>query len=152
MDTIERLEHYWSSHGLEPERRATAESLRAFEEAHHVTFPEDVRRYLLRLNGLATFGTGADGNGFGFFPLGQLRPVKPEEYPPGFKGTGYFVFAEYLGWSWAYALQLADSAARGEVIHIGTMKPKVIAASFSQFIELYLVDSPNLYPDLPENR
>lgn len=146
MSVVEKLTEYWASKNIPSNAGATPDSIRSFEVAHRAAFPEDFREYLLRLNGLATFGAGTDPQGFGFLPLRRIRPVAEEEYPAGYEGRGYFVFAEYLDWSWAYAIRLADEDATGEVIHILTLQPKRVAPSFTAFIDLYLVDSPELYP------
>jgi hypothetical protein len=144
MDPIKRLADYWSSHALVPNRRATIEKLRIFESTNRVIFPDDFKEYLLQLDGLDY--QGVDHNGFSFMSLAQLREVKPSEYPPGFSGKGFYVFADYLHWSWGYAVQLADEHTLGHVIHVGTLEPKLVATSFSAFIDLYIVDSPELYP------
>lgn len=147
IDAITRLADYWSAQGLAFNGGATADMVKSFESTHGVILPKDFAEYILRLNGLAEFGPGADENGFGFAALQRLRPVAPSEYPLGSSGPGHFVFADYLHWSWGYALQLADERTRGEVIHVATLEPKVVAPSFGAFIELYLVDSPQLYPE-----
>jgi len=58
-----------------------------------------------------------------------------------------FVFADYLDWSWAYAIRLlATPSESGHIFMIGKQEtPIQIAESFSDFVELYLVDSPILY-------
>jgi hypothetical protein len=150
MGFIERLADHWSLQGLTANGGATAETVQTFESTHRVTFPDDFREYLLRLNGLPEF-TGAEQNGFGFLTLRQLRPVAEAKYPPDFGRRGYFIFADYLDWSWGYALQLVDDQTRGEVIHVGTLKAKVVAPNFGAFIDLYLVDSAELYPERSVN-
>lgn len=146
MRTIETLAQYWSLQGVGPEGGTTLEAVRLFEDSHRVVVPDDFREYLLRLNGVAQFGSGVDPNGFAFWPLRQIRAVAQEEYPPGVQTTGYFVFADYLGLSWAYAIQLRNDEVRGEVIHVGTLEPKVVAKSFDAFVHMYLADATDLYP------
>ena len=59
-----------------------------------------------------------------------------------------FVFPDYLQWCWAYAIHLGDSPLEpNPIIHVGTVHPKVVARSFNEFMELYLRDARELYPD-----
>ena len=115
MSATEKLARYWTAQGLAPQGGAAIDAVGAFEETHRVVVPDDFREYLLRLNGLADYGPGADQNGFGFWPLSRIRPVATEERPPHFTESGYFVFADYLDWSWAYAIQLLEDRAHGHV-------------------------------------
>ena len=60
----------------------------------------------------------------------------------------YFVFADYLQWSWAYAIRLVNQPLESnEIIHVGTNIPTVVATSFTEFLTLYLRDDKKLYPD-----
>lgn len=50
-----------------------------------------------------------------------------------------------------YAIRLLHRTGRNQVILIGKDQPELVAESFSDFVDLYLVDSPALYesPPLP---
>jgi hypothetical protein len=63
----------------------------------------------------------------------------------------YFLFADYLQWSWAYAIRLGSNATH-DVILVGTRKPQKAAATFSEFLELYFRDSQDLYPAMVKHR
>jgi len=56
------------------------------------------------------------------------------------------VFADYMAWSWAYAIRL-DEVVRGEqpVVMVGVEDRVQVARSFTEFAERYLTDDPALY-------
>ena len=89
-----------------------------------------------------------DSNLFAFWSLERIKPVA-DECPEleGAKGhESYFVFADYMIWSWGYAINLdANSSDAGEVILIGGRRPQQVARSFFDFIGLYVQDSKDLY-------
>lgn len=101
-------------------------------------------------------GSDCDREGFGFYSLSRVKNVV-EEYkrikPAGpiipiiSNPQAYFVFVDYLQWCWAYAIRLSNGLSEtNEVIHLGTIEPKVMAHSFSEFVDLYLKDARELYP------
>ncbi len=59
----------------------------------------------------------------------------------------YFVFADYFQWSWAYAIRLGSEDS--SVILVGA-EGDVVAASFSEFVRLYIEDAEALYPKRSE--
>jgi len=57
-----------------------------------------------------------------------------------------FLFANYLQWSWAYAIRLgSDAIHSNDVILLGTRKLQKAASTFSEFPELYFRDARELY-------
>ena len=67
--------------------------------------------------------------------------------PPIHSPDEYFVFADYLQWSWAYAVRLRSEDS--SVILVGA-EGDVVAASFSEFVRLYIEDAEALYPKRSE--
>jgi hypothetical protein len=58
----------------------------------------------------------------------------------------YIAFADYLQWSWAYAIRLGNGPSEpNPVIHVCTIRPKTVAGSFSDFVDLYLRDARELH-------
>jgi hypothetical protein len=113
--------------------------IRAFERSHKFQLPEDFREYLRTTNGTVVLGTdGCDKQIYCLWPI--------EDYEVAGVGTGVaIVFADYCMSSWWFALYLVNGAsavillpARGQAL--------VVARSFLEFAELYIVDSPRLYP------
>jgi len=78
----------------------------------------------------------------GVFPK-EVRESKVET--PRLADIGsYFAFADYMQWSWAYAICLAPDQL-GKILQFGTKFPRIVADSFSQFVDAYLTDSEQLY-------
>ena len=90
-----------------------------------------------------------DAEGFALWPLSRLvlaadidggRHVRSHD-------PAMVVFADYLGWCWAYAIAVdGQSADYGAVFLIGTSDgvPLRLAASFDDFLALYLDGSVGL--------
>ena len=150
---LRELISYWKSQNLLLAPGNRIEALQDFELRHSVKFPNDFREYLLQTNGmLEVGGHDCDPMGFSFWPLHRIRSVTEEcaaqkiEAPSNLNVENYFVFADYLQWSWAYAIHLGTSpAGTNRVIHVGTFRPKFVADSFTHFVTLYLHDAPELY-------
>jgi hypothetical protein len=99
-------------------------------------------------------GHDCDPKGFAFWPLSRVRDVIKEcaehslALPEVLDPDKYFVFADYLQWSWAYAIHLNDSTLQtNQIIHVGTLGPKMVARSFAEFVGDYLGDAKELYPN-----
>ena len=96
-----------------------------------------------------------DEKGFSFWSLERVRWVPEElaeEAPvsPSFPDAeNFYAFADYLGWSWAYAIRLSELPGPAPVILIGKDSPALVARSFGEFVDLYLADSSALYGSPP---
>jgi SMI1/KNR4 family protein SUKH-1 len=131
------------------------QTIREFESRKNVIFPPDFREYLLSVNGmLQAGGYDCDPNGFAFWPLSFIKSVREESLnhssslPEVQDLDEHFVFVDYLQWCWAYAIRLTPRPSDGgQVIHVGKLHPKVIASSFTEFVDLYLGDDVELYTD-----
>jgi hypothetical protein len=152
-----KLNRHWKSHGLRIAPGGSQKSVRKFESRYSVILPKDLREYFLTLDGMIDqLGSECDREGFGFYSLSRVKNIC-EEYaslkmkrpilPTISNPENYFVFVDYLQWCWAYAIRLSNNLSESnEVIHVGTVEPKVIAQSFSEFVDLYLKDARDLYP------
>jgi hypothetical protein len=153
---INSLIELWRSEGVGISQGKTVEKIQEFEKRNSVSLPDDFRHYLLRVNGMYPQASqDTDRRGFCFWPLQRVVSVVNEfENNPAHKNDridasleNYFVFADYLQWSWAYAIQLrlGSGLARDIVKVDEPSRSIVIASSFAEFLELYLIDSPRLY-------
>ena len=143
------LTDYWTSQGLQLVAGCAAAAITAFERRHHVVLPSAVRAYYQTVNGMKqTSKDACDSNGFSFWPLDQVTPIDEflETYRwPTCEGcAGFFVFADYLQLSWAYAIRLARTPGN-PVVLIGKERPELVAASFDDFVTAYLEDAASLY-------
>jgi hypothetical protein len=154
MTAAEQLTKHWRDQGLPMAKGVTEQAIQQFESDHAVKFPADLREYFTNCNGMVQRGgADTDQEGFAFWPIervGAMRNVCSEvgvTLPPIQSPEEYFVFADYLQWSWAYAIRLGGG--ENSVILVGA-EGDVVAASFSEFVKLYIKDAEALYPKRPE--
>lgn len=140
----------WRHDGIRPLPGCSEEDLRRFEDKWSVRLPDDLRAYYSLSAGMPSAPV-QDAKGFYFCPLSRVRTVR-EEYAdlnppsPPFPGAeDMFVFADYLQWSWAYAIKISKDPASSPVFVLGGEKPVRIASSFNDFIHLYLAGDDSLY-------
>jgi hypothetical protein len=156
--SIEKLLAHWRSMDLKIPFGNSPAAISDFETRHRVVLPDDFREYFRAVDGMSRVGgPDCDKDGFSFWQLEKVRPVSERvqkhkslllsvEEP-----DHYFLFADYLQWSWAYAIRLGSNATH-DVILVGTRKPQKAAATFSEFLELYFRDSQDLYPAMVKHR
>lgn len=154
MTMGEKLKTYWQSQNMLLPLGISPERIIRFETQHQVLLPSDMRDYFVAVNGMVMhIPHDQDQNGFTFFPLEEIRTVEQESQRIKnasilFSGAeSFFIFCDYLTWCWVYAIHLSNEQAKSNrVVIVGSQqKEPVIANSFSEFIDLYLCDSPKLY-------
>jgi hypothetical protein len=155
---VDKLSKYWAAQGLPFQPGATREAVKQFETTHNVVLPAEMRDYFLKQDGMSSdWQYSKDKTGFcKWFSLWDVARVRPaaEELAEGDLQAGpeldqYFAFADFLDWSWAYAIRLTSHPREGgRVVMLGTADglPLEIAASFGEFVDLLIQDSPRLYP------
>jgi hypothetical protein len=141
---------YWSQYSevsvLPP---ASNQEISRFENRHSTKLPIDFIDYLRTVNGFDKSKNYQDKNGFSFWPIDEM--CRASEYDGGecsFDGAeNYFIFCDYLDFSWGYAIHVGDID-NGDIVLIGASdgKPQPIAKKFCDFINLYLNDDLQLYP------
>jgi hypothetical protein len=157
MKPYEKLIDHWQAEGLSLAPGASKRALREFETKHKVVLPADFREYLSYANGMAQVsGHDCDAKGFSFWPLSRITTVSEEckrskvEIPAVDDIDHYFAFSDYMQWSWAYAICLLP-AREGMILQFGVRSPRIIAGSFTEFVDDYIIDSEKLYlPRVPQ--
>jgi hypothetical protein len=137
---------------LSPKAGVDDLEINEFEQRFSVQMPSDLRLYFQRLNGMNTMpGHDFDEHGYGFLPLSAVRSVGAFTAALGWTIDNdrvglstAFVFIDYFQWSCAYAFETAADN-RGAIYLLGYPKARVVAPSFSSFIEQYLVDDRSLF-------
>jgi hypothetical protein len=139
-DRWDRVRARWAAHAVHTVPPATAVELAAFESSYGVSLPGDLRSYFAELGGMDPRAVPAyDHEGFAIWPLTEVRRTESD--------PRLFVIADYLNWSWVYAIELGVTADRPHpIVMLGTTTPQPVAESFAEFIDLYLSDSRLLYP------
>src|SRR6266581_8352384 len=154
-----KLISHWRSQNLRIALGNPEGKVREFESRNGVILPPDFREYFLSVDGMAQVGGhDCDPTGFAFWPLARVISVVREcaehslplrEFPDPDK---HFVFADYLQWSWAYAIRLSEHVSdANQGIHVASLRPKVVANSFTEFVDLYLRDARALYVDADDH-
>jgi hypothetical protein len=151
----EQLFKYWRSNGLVVTKGKSESDIRIFESRYEVVLPTDLRTYFLQTDGMnrTYLHNYQDAQGFSFYPLSSVTTLfQSSSKLTGIHYDNYdlkslFIFADYLDLSWAYAIRLYMKPSRdNEVMLVGDMSLIKVADSFTEFIELYLMDSSRLYP------
>lgn len=151
-----KLRAHWLSKGLALPPGQNEARIRDFEIRNRVNLPTDFRDYFLQVDGMIPIWPNAqDPEGYAFWSLDRVKRVSEEavEHKSGQQWSNFpgaeslFVFADYLDWSWAYAILLGTNGPGfGNVFIVGKREtPVEVASSFQDFVELYIVDSPRLY-------
>jgi hypothetical protein len=157
MTPYEKLVERWVSGRMTIPAGVPEDELKEFETKYGVSLSlvPDFKEYLLNVNGMAQIGgQDCDEKGFAFWPLNRIKSVPQEcaennvEPPKIDDIKNYFAFADYMQWSWAYAIYLGPNQP-GKILQFGIQCPRIIATSFAQLVESYLGDSKELYPAPP---
>jgi|HubBroStandDraft_1064217.scaffolds.fasta_scaffold24990_2 hypothetical protein len=149
---VDRVINRWKQEGVSPRAPCPFAAVHAFERKEGLVLPEDFRTYWLSADGMPeALGQSQDSAGFSFWPLHRVARADVElkqrspTTPLGPESASYYVFADYLDWSWAYAIKLRPMGI-GHVVTVGTLSEHTVAQSFSEFLDAYLLDASTLYP------
>lgn len=153
QDSTKTLVAYWASKGVQLAPGCSPVAIAQFERRYHVTMPPALRSCYLVADGMKkTFEDEYDSEGFCFWPLENVAPLdeceKLKKWSEVPKGDGFFVFADYLHFSWVYAIRL--SLGRSNLVAImGKRTPELVGVSFEDFIGAYVANSSRLYQGVP---
>jgi len=143
------FEHWKSNSSASIQNPAVQQEIIFFERKNKIVIPSDFKNYLMLVNGFNQSDNYQDDHGFNFWPIGKICSVPSfEEGRLIFNGaSSYYIFCDYLDFSWAYAINFEPEKGGGTVIAIGTKNnvPTVVAKDFSEFVEIYLRDDDRLY-------
>lgn len=127
---------------------ASREMIAAFEASSGTVLPSEIASYFAIVDGFEPGRSEQDARGFSFWSITRVCSVSQlAEGQYGFPGAeNYFVFADYLSWSWAYAFRVL-SASSAPIFIVGTANgvPHRVAPSFAQFVDIYIRNEPELY-------
>jgi len=119
----------------------TNDPLDQFEKRYSVALPSSMREYFQVANGTSDMANDY----YQFWALKDVKLVREElvdschtdrlDYPH------CFIFADYLLWCWAYAVELsADAELGGSVYILDGNKKRIIASSFLDFMQRYAIN------------
>jgi SMI1 / KNR4 family (SUKH-1) len=135
---------YWDSTGTPYLRGVKPNDLESFERRYGVAAPAPFRELYLTTNGTSVDGSrGVDPEGYSFFELAQVAP--DPEYPWA------FVFADFMDYSYAYAIDLKGQDLFpfpiGSIYIVGGFGkvPILVAKDLNEFLELYVSEDERMY-------
>jgi len=143
----EALSDWWraTNHHSKPAEDAEA-TARRLEETYGCALPDDFRAYIIRTAPTDDLWDAGDAT---WWPAVRIKSI-PDEYegPVGdpviaAQASTYLVFADYMIWCWAWAICCADGDNRGKVAIIGGSPDRIVADSFSEFVDHY-VNAPQM--------
>jgi hypothetical protein len=155
-----QFREFWRHRNLPARAGISANLIAKFEEKHRVLLPNDMRELLTLMDG--TEGFSADD--LTLWPLQELKPI-PDVFtgadysclnpqnPQALPNAGsYFVFADWLIYSFCYAIGLGKDVPHGEIVFIDGENWYRCSNSFSAFLGSYMHEavSPNFCGFLPE--
>lgn len=140
---------HWQANDCAACAGASAEEIENFQRHYEVVLPSSVRAYFEAANGQCE----EMGNDlFRFWPLSEVKPVSEELdsdiHTDRLDFPGYFVFADYLIWSWGYAVKIESISEFAAPVHCltGEKHTRQVASSFVEFIQKYLTNDESIMP------
>ncbi|WP_443747574.1 SMI1/KNR4 family protein [Asticcacaulis solisilvae] len=120
----------------------------AIEARYAVTLPEDFRSYL---GGDCPEQERHDAENTTWWGLDQIGSL-PDAHPYAAAGElarlavdKYLVFADYMVWCWAWAINCGDDEHRGKIAIIDGSADRFVAGSFRDFLQLYTVNPSDVF-------
>jgi hypothetical protein len=144
--SVQTLIDHWVSRGvtISPGNRKKIED---FKISASYNLPKDFIEFYSRVNGMsALYPNETDENGFLFYPIEAVKPAIDEIKKTDIQNIDrIFVFCDYLQCSWWYGCNVInpDAYSIGIIANRNNFSP--ICSSLSEFIDLYISDSPRLY-------
>lgn len=150
---LEKAMNRWRTKNIDTSSLNPERDILSFEKKTGLVIPLDMKQYFIKVDGTA----GEDDDFFEFYSLVNFKTVeqslKDWTGSPDYSNIIYtlpehgsfFVFADYLFHMFSYAIMLCPySSDKNEVIAISGDKYQVVANSFSQFLEIYLMNPDKL--------
>lgn len=149
MPTLwQRLSVMWRDAGLMIRPAVDSMAIRQFESKYRVTLPADIREYFSTVDGMED---DLDPGSNRFWPLAIVKPVSEElteHHADRWAYPDCFVFADHCIWCFAWAVRLGTERldVSGPVFQVtgGGEPGRLIAHSFTEFVEMYLKDWRNV--------
>ncbi|MBL1222030.1 SMI1/KNR4 family protein [Chryseobacterium sp. L7] len=140
------LTKFWRKQNILTSSKSKQE-IEEFQKNNGLHLPDDFVEFYSQLNGMETlYPNETDEEGFLLYPLEAILPLSCEFQDSELKNKErYFLFAEYMQKSWWYGVEVIND--KDYIIGIIPEKDffKPITNSLTDFIKLYMDNSPKLY-------
>jgi hypothetical protein len=119
--------------------------LDALETRYSIRFPDDFRAYL---KAAMPSGNDWDPEGTKWWPLSEIKSVREEcddwEATSALDSDRLLIFADFLIWSYAWAIDCSGGENRGKVAVISG-NDRYVADNFDDFVKCYLRGDPSIH-------
>ena len=144
----QRLTNHWQQINYEIKFGPSKESqIISLEEKYDIILPEDFRQYLLK-SCPEPNGGEMDDNLVSWWSLKRIKNIPDElesnSYKLKINGNilKCLFFADYMIWAWAWAICCDPGENYGRIVYVGG-GGRIIANSFSEFVDIYIKETPN---------
>jgi len=136
----------WLAQRTKPRPGLRLGDIEAFEKEHGVLLPNELSEYFQGCD-----GTSDDGSDpFWFLPLGNVVTAEKAGLSMG-PHKHLYLIVDYLQLCYGYGIELSDQPSEQKPVYsLGFIEDKIVAPSFSAFLDLYLADDSSLHPPKPE--
>jgi hypothetical protein len=145
-DVLNQLVEYWYQHDSKPsEQKATVADVTGWEDRYSVRLPNDLREYVMRVNGSRQGEQLEFGDDLiSFLPLGAMVPEA--EWTKHESKSGLFVFADYLISSYWWCIELTKQPAQLSRVYVRGSALKLVASSLHEFFSAYMENATRIHP------
>jgi hypothetical protein len=144
MSAYLQLQRWWTGTGASIATEAVPEQRIAdLEVRYNLALPDDFRQYLRLSSPVGEVMDDRMGTWWEFNRIKNIADEYPHELDPTIAAhaSKYLFFADHCLWCWAWAISCAHDESRGKVVLIGGRGyDKVVASSFSDFVQKYVSD------------
>jgi cell wall assembly regulator SMI1 len=148
---IDRLRRHWLQNGIKIRNGLSLQQIESFESSYAIRIPPDLRTYYATMDGMEEGET--DSEMFSFLPLESVKSI-PERLARYREYSGitksltdshcWFVTVDYVLTSMVYAVYLSSEPVNSPVRCICGNQHRIVAPSFSDFLEANLANSLDL--------
>lgn len=140
IEILVALKKYWGKNGIVSVN--TESDISSVLAAKNLTLPHDFIFFFKHLNGMHD----QDEEGFYFYKIEDLTDMRRKfDLSASAALSRIVIFADYMVESWWYGVRTGNNGQYEIGIISSSEDFKIICISFSEFIHLYLMDSPILY-------
>ena len=143
LTPLDRLIRWWDE---PPSVGINDQQLAELERRYDISLPDDFRAYLKVAMPAAKEW---DAEGTRWWPLGDIKTIREESQDHSYwkaeaNDDRRLLFADYMIWCWAWAVDCSDGPNRGKVLLVSDTN-HYVTDSFDDFLDRYLRDDRSIY-------
>lgn len=134
---VDETKRHWNAAGLTLRPGVSDADVNEFQRRYDARLPASLKEYFQTVDGMGA--NESDDHLFRFWPLSEVRPVAEFENEDPVVYSGFFAFADWSLWAYAYAIRLVEQEPPIVVI-VAPAGPIPVAGSFEEFLTMYVQD------------